>query len=840
MPKNNKAGPGGAPDLAPVSVSDADDDVVDLLEVVKPGKPLAKASAEDVDFSADLESMLDTLSAAEKAHDEEAQTEASEAFPDPTPVDHIVDPDESLDMPDMDDLDAILDSLGASAPPPPDMELSDDVHDMDENSAMPDLDALPAAAPATAKSTDAMDADYLDTLLEDTEPAPPAAKAKPAPAKDSAKTPPAPSEEDALDLLGDLGLDMDEDAPAAIPAAAQPKPGAAKAAAKATPAAPAVSDEDALDLLDDLGFGVNENMSDGAPAAIGEDLDDLPDLLSDPIPSPDLSGPSSEPDLFEDDLLADAPLLPDASVDFTEDGTLDDPLLSGTDDDAMDQAADDLFAAIDAAPASTKRPAELPPGVTEDDLLQPSGDEDILADGISADLPEEPLEDEPLPDFSVETPADDILSEFSGDAPDAIPAVPPTGAPAGDILADPGSDFPELSDSGEGLPDDELDLSAEPGDMPGPALESSGDPLDGVMDISLGEDLDAELDDASDLDLDAALDAALTEEAPAAQADTAPSLPDDDLADSLDTAAGDIASEALDMAGTESAADAAAMEDDFLNEANQPDLNMQPEDLPEPAPVAHLTPPSPAPEKEEAASAQDAAPGSRFDEVDLNELDALLDDMLATAPAPGPAPAIQAETPAQGTSVPEAAVAVNGNNQSVVPSDSAFQSMVSELAAMRLEINSLKEQLDAAASGSEDRAKVSLADVASTLDSQASALSAQAAKLEDLELTIIAEQNARTQEREAPATNGLTDKVQYMEGQILALDTKSEEDDARAAGQESRLQDLDARLSGMDDRLAQMEHRFEEFTANIDKAAAEAAARIIREEIVALMTEAGV
>jgi hypothetical protein len=83
-----------------------------------------------------------------------------------------------------------------------------------------------------------------------------------------------------------------------------------------------------------------------------------------------------------------------------------------------------------------------------------------------------------------------------------------------------------------------------------------------------------------------------------AGAPTAPTVTGADDAFFLDTAVGDIASESLDM-----------------------------ESAPEPTVPAE-------------AGAPGGPPPDSFGEVDLNELDALLDDMLASAPASGPGPAV--------------------------------------------------------------------------------------------------------------------------------------------------------------------------------------------------------
>ena len=203
-----------------------DDEIVDLLEVVKPGKDSgAKDSGTgDIDFSADLDAMLEKLESAERALD--AQDDAA-PFPDPTPVDHTVDPDETLDMPSMDDLNNLLETLGAPADAPEAKEAGGMPHlsaDLDAApimkqssspveeagqhapaaDAMSDLDELLAAAdaadgvPAAQAKTPAMDASDLDALLDKAAPAPVAAPivdgqpdldallAQPAPAKPAA------------------------------------------------------------------------------------------------------------------------------------------------------------------------------------------------------------------------------------------------------------------------------------------------------------------------------------------------------------------------------------------------------------------------------------------------------------------------------------------------------------------------------------------------------------------------------------------------------------------------------------------------------------------------------
>ncbi|MDR1360143.1 MAG: hypothetical protein LBJ82_04095 [Deltaproteobacteria bacterium] len=148
-------------DTALLDITDTDnDDIVDLLEIVKPGNavPLQSAAPEKIDdFSADLDAILGQE--AEKDSDPAAPT----PFPDPTPVDHAVDPDETLNMPSMDDLNHLLASLGAEATPaadnpPPPAE--------GKSAALPDLDAVPLSGQQSALSPSRQDAPNVPLDLD--------------------------------------------------------------------------------------------------------------------------------------------------------------------------------------------------------------------------------------------------------------------------------------------------------------------------------------------------------------------------------------------------------------------------------------------------------------------------------------------------------------------------------------------------------------------------------------------------------------------------------------------------------------------------------------------------
>ena len=682
MPKDETAGIEDALELDAESADDADDDVVDLLEVVKPGKAPAPAGGDDVDFSADLESMLDSLSQAEKAHDDAG---ADGAFPDPTPVDHEVDHNESLDLPGMDDLDAILDSLGAAAPDTSDAadtqgngSPADDF--LDEELGLEDLDAVPAMS-AAGKSPAASDADYLDALLAEAENG------------DAAGLADAPT-----DALADDGRPADPGAEALQPDAPGPDglepdmPGQDAFSGATAPSGTAPA-RDADDLLAEL--GLDEEFLTAAPdpsAGMEFAVDDAP------LPDPD--APETMAALSDEELE----LLQAAGEDNKEAGEDAAPLEAEDD-------ADDLALSLDTA---------------------------------TGDIASEALDMTGGPD--------------GADSPNstAIAAAPDGGGPE------------ETEEAGSGP---ETAATPEDTTLPEPAMEDA--PLDNTLPPDLADDFDAA----------AAPDGADSTDAPL-DADS----PDDAMHDPMDTA---------DTADAPDTTDGSAVE--------LPDAG---------------------------------AAASRFDEVDLNELDALLDDMLASAPAPGPGPALaaQAEGAGEEMETPET------NGDAAEDGDGLIEGLGAGLAALRLDVEGLREQFAALAEGGmqEGSAPV-LEDVSSTLESHAASLSAQAARLEELEERL-AEKDVPGQTdqkgEEAGFSPELEDRLRYLDGQILSLETRLEEE-AAGHGLKNSLAGLDERMDRIESRLDSLESRFTEFSSNLDKIAAEAAAKVIREEITALMSEGG-
>jgi hypothetical protein len=201
--------------------------------------------------------MLDTLAKAD-------QVKAAEAnvlrFPDPTPVNHEVDPHESLDMPGMDDFDDILNALGAPSPP---SENAADVPLIDD---MPDLDAAPAASSLPTPETRHLDDAPLIDDMPDLDAVP------------AAKSPPAPET---------APLDLEELSPGI--------------SATASPAAPALSGAVAEELQDEM------------------DLNELDALLDDMLgsaPDPGLGSTSFAASESDDESAPDATTHPVAKMEL--------------------------------------------------------------------------------------------------------------------------------------------------------------------------------------------------------------------------------------------------------------------------------------------------------------------------------------------------------------------------------------------------------------------------------------------------------------------------------------------------------------------------------------------
>ena len=772
MPKDDISNPRKAPILA---IDDADDEVIDLLEVVKPGRGLKQdAGGDDRDFGADLDAMLDGLSEAGVEAAAPDIPDQPAPFPDPTPVDHKVDHNETLDLPGMDDLDNLLKSFGAPGADSGTEETEDpDFADVDLS--MPDLDALPAS-PAVSKKA------APGPVAPDFESAAPAAVA----AKPAKKAIPAPEEDE---LLASLLAD----------ASAPP------AAAKSGKPAPAAGPDD--DLLAELGLALGSDAKEDAPsldnalfdaADAGNAALDLDDLDSDPA--------GDVPSFVEDaDVLGDLELPPLEAGDGAPAG-VDLPDLDDLNLDTLGLEAEE--------PKAKTPPAKAPAGASLEDELDLA-----LAGGGPDDL--------------------DIESLMgAGQAPDDHEAA---GFAADEAIAD---DLADLATSA---------LGADPAGTTFPDLDEEAFP-------EIGED-----------------------------------DPGPEAARLLATAT-----------PAEAPAEGKTSGDSVLDEKDGLDLEDR-----DPDPLKAATPEAPA----KAASSPEGPAGdaegaaSRFDEVDLNELDALLDDMLATAPASGPGPAaviaangtngqsapadapvgakpaapaeavasahpaleaVQAQVAGQEEVLKEMQTQLTGHEASLKEQEDTMRVLRQDLDALSAEAGEQRERFagyDAEIQGLAQRfsefgdklqalepaAETETADETPAQEDAGDPLAEYGAEVQELVQRFsdasdrvrnleqrLTEQGAEMQDL-VQRFSGSCDQIQVMEQRLDGLAAAAPGPSAEA-GDDPRLEALAGRVEQLETHLAEqnakceaLEARVAGLLANMDKLAAETAAKVIREELAALM-----
>ena len=312
-----------------------DEDIIDLTDIIEKGvarapkadeldsqlsdlsDPVSEKTAPSInlDMDADIDALLAQMS-------DSAADDSPGSLPDPaapgTPSapltdqdGHVVNPDETLDMPGMTEVDSLLQEL--DMPPQPE-EPSATAPSVEPSSpTAEELDSLldglldgpaaPAAAPAPAPPPPVADVDDLDALLAGDAPAPEAAVAVatvPPIAMDdldallqdnaTAAADAAPPQENTdaphtLDALDDLDALLQSDAAApAPPVAAKTAP----APAPATPATPATEDD--LDAL------LRGAAAEGAPSGSDSTLDDLDALLGMGTPAEAAPAPHASPE----------------------------------------------------------------------------------------------------------------------------------------------------------------------------------------------------------------------------------------------------------------------------------------------------------------------------------------------------------------------------------------------------------------------------------------------------------------------------------------------------------------------------------------------------------------
>ncbi len=268
-----------------------------------------------------------------------------------------------------------------------------------------------------------------------------------------------------------------------------------------------------------------------------------------------------------------------------------------------------------------------------------------------------------------------------------------------------------------------------------------------------------------------------------------------------------------------------------------------------------------APDPAVVAAAQAAlADAEAVDSIDLNELDALIDDMLATAPpagGPQPAPAAQAESAAQ--AAPEAEV----------PAPQPESAKTAELAAPAGVDPQLVAGLTARLAGLEDEVAAlrisSVAPVTMQDDELVNRLSALENDLAAMQAAQVPQTapSAVSNDDLAARLAGLEDEVAVLRTSFAAAPPAEELEASVTAAVEARIADLLAPGSPLMERvaagvagalLARLSASLGDaagaadaeddpavlaaaaaFRRDLDKMAASAAARVIREEIAALL-----
>ena len=312
-----------------------DDDIIDLLEVVKPGNAVAtnKSGSMD-DFSSDLDTMLENLEKQEKA-----ASVTGQPFPDPTPVDYAVDHNEALDLPSMNDLDSLLESLGAAP----------------ANEEGPDADASPAVLGAGDIS------DALDSFAPYSEAGDEAGDG----AGDDEPGQPGQTVQDDLVNLADLGDTMDLSFEQPSVSVAMP-------------------DDDVFDLGIAAGAGAS------FVAALGVNLDDTPDKEDTSDKEDGLE--AIEPDANEPDTSE----LGESGPEEISPGTIEQDVVEAEASQPEDMQLDAIVPEEIQLDAIV--PEEMQPNAFEPDTMEPDASGEAILD--SAQPEEAPdtlaLDDNPL------------------------------------------------------------------------------------------------------------------------------------------------------------------------------------------------------------------------------------------------------------------------------------------------------------------------------------------------------------------------------------------------------------------------------------------------------------
>ena len=334
-------------------------------EAPSPAKAAVQEPA-DTGLDSDIDAFLDALDGPGHAAPENVAPKLAQ--PTPTPGGRPVNPDEQLQMPDMSDMDSLLEQLDAPAA----TKSAGNIEDLDAG----DLDAL------------------LDDILGGAPASPKAATMTPPPATEAE---PAPMSLDDLDAL--------LDAPVAPAAPATPEPASEPASGTAT------MNLDDIDALFDAPVApaapaAPEPASEPTTGTAAMSLDDIDALLDAPVApaAPVAPEPTAEPvsgtatmSLDDIDALLDAPVAPAAPA-------APEPASEPTPGTAA-MSLDDIDALLDAAPMPPAPEEAMPahdtaaeetviaamPPVQEEPVAAPAAETMAVAAAATAMAPQEPV-----------------------------------------------------------------------------------------------------------------------------------------------------------------------------------------------------------------------------------------------------------------------------------------------------------------------------------------------------------------------------------------------------------------------------------------------------------------
>ncbi len=258
-----------------------------------------------------------------------------------------------------------------------------------------------------------------------------------------------------------------------------------------------------------------------------------------------------------------------------------------------------------------------------------------------------------------------------------------------------------------------------------------------------------------------------------------------------------------------------------------------PEREPEAAPEVSAGPDSePGRALEDDEATQD--PAADFDEVDLNELDALLDDMLATAPPSGP---VSPPSISLLAAKPAAEQALAGNGQDLGIILSRLDSLGNTFEQLDSRLSLLETNIAAQPQAAQEVSASDLAALREEVGNRVRELADQSRDKCDALDASVREKEQTIRELTAQLAEA-SSRIQELTAQSVEANAKIQELTEQAAESITRIQELTEEGLELQNSLEATQASLGSLRTSMDKMAAEAAAKVIREEIAALLADA--